>query len=213
MTGYFVTGTDTDVGKTVVCAWLMRVLDGEYWKPIQAGLAGETDAMTVRRLTGFGADRFHESAYSLNAPLSPHEAARRDGIAIDLGKIELPRHGRPLIVEGAGGLLVPLNARDFVIDLIAKLKLPVILVSRSRIGTINHTLLSIEALRIRHIEPAGVVIHGESNSENRDSIAHFGNVPIIAEIPVLEPLSQESIAGAAANIKPALTGRTRARAS
>lgn len=213
MTGYFVTGTDTDVGKTVVCAWLMRALDGEYWKPIQAGLEGETDAMTVRRLTGFGADRFHESVYGLNAPLSPHEAARRDGVAIDLDRMELPRHGRPLIVEGAGGLLVPLNARDFVIDLIAKLGLPVILVSRSRIGTINHTLLSIEALRMRHIELAGVVIHGESNPENRDSIARYGNVPIIAEIPILEPLTKESIAGAATNIKPALPGRTRARAS
>jgi len=213
MTGYFVTGTDTDVGKTVVCAWLVHALDGEYWKPIQAGLDGETDDMAVRRLTGLGADRVHDSAYRLNAALSPHEAARRDGVAIDLGRIDLPRHSRPLIVEGAGGILVPLNAQEFVIDLIAKLELPVILVSRSQIGTINHTLLSLEALRARGIEPAGVVIHGERNAANREAIARYGSVPVIAELPILEPLTRESIADAAARIKPVLSDRTRARAS
>lgn len=213
MTGYFVTGTDTDVGKTVVCAWLMRSLDGEYWKPVQAGMDGETDEMTVRRLTGFGAERFHESAYRLNAALSPHEAARRDGVAIDLERIEMPRHSRPLVVEGAGGLLVPLNGRDFVIDLIAKLALPVVLVSRSRLGTINHTLLSLESLRTRGIEPAGVVIHGESNAANREAIARYGKIGIIAELPILEPLAPQSIADAAARIKPVFPARARARAS
>lgn len=213
MTGYFVTGTDTDVGKTVVCAWLMRSLDGEYWKPIQAGMDGETDEMTVRRLTGFGAERFHESVYRLNAALSPHEAARRDGVAIDLGRIEMPRHSRPLVVEGAGGLLVPLNGRDFVIDLIAKLALPVVLVSRSRLGTINHTLLSLESLRTRGIELAGVVIHGESNAANREAIARYGKIEIIAELPILEPLAPQSIADAAARIKPVFPARARARAS
>ncbi len=213
MTGYFVAGTDTGVGKTVVSAWLMRALDGEYWKPIQAGLGGETDEMTVKRLTGFGADHFHASAYCLKAALSPHEAARREGIAIDLGRLTLPPHRRLLVVEGAGGLLVPLNARDFVADLIAKLALPVILVSRPEIGTINHTLLSLEALRTRGIEPAGVVISGAPNAANREAILRYGRTSIIAELPLLDPLTASSTAEAAARIHPVFPTRLQARVS
>ena len=204
MSGYFVTGTDTDVGKTVVCSWLMLALDGEYWKPVQAGLDGETDEAMVRRLTGLPNERFHDSAYRLKAALSPHEAARREGIAIDINRMMLPRHRRSLIVEGAGGLLVPLNGESFVADLIAKLGLPVILVARSQIGTINHTLLSLEALRARQIEIAGVVINGPANPANRDALANFGRVPIVAELPVFEPLDRASVAQAARRIKPAL---------
>lgn len=204
MTGYFVTGTDTDVGKTVICSWLMLALDGEYWKPVQAGLDGEIDEATVRRLTDLPGERFHESAYRLKAALSPHEAARREGIAIDMNRMALPRHRRTLIVEGAGGLLVPLNGDSFVADLIVKLGLPVILVARSQIGTINHTLLSLEALRARQIEIAGVVINGPANPANRDAVANFGRVPIIAELPVFEPLDRASVAQAARRIKPVL---------
>ena len=204
MSGYFVTGTDTDVGKTVVCSWLMLALDGEYWKPVQAGLDGETDEAMVRRLTGLPNERFHDSVYRLKAALSPHEAARREGIAIDINRMTLPRHRRPLIVEGAGGLLVPLNGESFVADLIVKLGLPVILVARSQIGTINHTLLCLEALRARQIEIAGVVINGPANPANRDALANFGRVPIVAELPVFEPLDRASVAQAARRIKPAL---------
>ena len=192
MSGYFVTGTDTDVGKTVVCSWLMLALDGE------------TDEAMVRRLTGLPNERFHDSAYRLKAALSPHEAARREGIAIDINRMMLPRHRRSLIVEGAGGLLVPLNGESFVADLIAKLGLPVILVARSQIGTINHTLLSLEALRARQIEIAGVVINGPANPANRDALANFGRVPIVAELPVFEPLDRASVAQAARRIKPVL---------
>jgi dethiobiotin synthase len=202
--GYFVTGSDTDVGKTVVASWLMLALDGEYWKPVQAGLDGETDEAAVRRLTGLPAERFHGSAYRLKAALSPHEAATREGIAIEMARFKLPPHRRPLVVEGAGGLLVPLNDRDLVIDLIAKLGLPAVLVARSTLGTINHTLLSLEALRARRIAVAGVVIDGPANAANREAIATYGNVPVIAELPVLDPLDRGQIALAAARIRPKL---------
>lgn len=193
MPGYFVTGTDTGVGKTVAASWLMLALDGEYWKPVQAGLDGETDEQAVRRLTGLPSARFHESIYRLKAALSPHEAAGREGITIDTARLKLPRHRRPLIVEGAGGLLVPLNAREFMIDLIADLGLPAVLVARTALGSINHTLLSLEALRRRRIEIAGVILNGAPDPGNRDAIANFGKVPVIAELPVFDPLGREQL--------------------
>ena len=204
MPGYFVTGTDTGVGKTVVASWLVTALDGEYWKPVQAGLTGETDEATVRRLTGFGAERFHASAYRLTKPLSPHQAAAEDGTAIELGRIAVPAHRRPLVVEGAGGLLVPLNGRDFIIDLIARIGFPVVLVARSQIGTINHTLLSLEALRSRRLTVAGVVINGTPNAANAEGIASYGKVPVIAELPLMERLDRATVAAAAVGIRPRL---------
>ena len=149
MRGLFVTGTGTDVGKTVVAACLVRALDADYWKPIQSGLAAADDAAEIDRLTGLPPARNHPFVYALQAPLSPHEAARREGVVIDLDRFHLPRTERPLVVEGAGGLLVPLNRDCLMIDLIARLGLPVVLVGLSGLGTINHTLLSLEALRRR----------------------------------------------------------------
>ena len=127
MQGFFVTGTDTDVGKTVVSAWLVARLGASYWKPVQAGNHPETDSEIVRRLTEVGADRILPEAYLLPEPIAPHEAARRAGITIDLGKLVPPPCDRPLVVEGAGGLMVPLNESAFVIDLADELDLPVIL--------------------------------------------------------------------------------------
>jgi len=193
MAGYFIAGTDTGVGKTVVASWLVAALDGEYWKPVQAGLEGETDEAAVRRLTGLGAERFHPSAYRLKAALSPHQAARQEGIVIELSQLKAPPQRRPLIIEGAGGLLVPLNDRDFIIDLISTLGFPVILVARSQLGTINHTLLSLEALRARRLPVAGVVVNGPPNAANRDAIAAYGKVPVIAELPLLDPLGPAEI--------------------
>lgn len=204
MRGVFVTGTDTGVGKTVVSAWLMRVLDGDYWKPIQAGLENGTDAAAVQRLTGLPDARFHPSAYRLEAPLSPHEAARREGITIDFERIALPETGRPLVVEGAGGILVPLNERAFMTDLIAKFGLPAVVVARAELGTINHTLLTVEALRARGLPVAGVVMNGAPNAANRRAVERFGRVRVIAEFPRLEPLDAETLAAAAARIAPAL---------
>lgn len=193
MQGFFVTGTDTDVGKTVVSAWLLTHLDALYWKPVQAGAEPETDAVTVRRLAGLSADRILPEAYVLPEAIAPHEAARRAGISIDMAKLESPATDRLLIVEGAGGLLVPLTDTDYVIDLAAELHLPVILVARSTLGTINHTLLSIEALRRRGLPLAGVVINGPETPHNRTAIERYGKVNVIAEIPWLPELTRASL--------------------
>jgi malonyl-CoA O-methyltransferase len=194
MSGYFVTGTDTNVGKTIVSAYLMRSLDADYWKPVQSGLDGESDAEVVRRLTALPPERFHPSTYELRAPLSPHESARREGVSISLGAFKLPKTSRPLIVEGAGGVLVPLNGDALMIDLIKQLGLPVILVARSSLGTINHTLLSLEALRARRIEVAGVILSGAPNEANRTAIEFFGKARILLELPMLSPLDANNLA-------------------
>ncbi|MEE9139452.1 MAG: dethiobiotin synthase [Alphaproteobacteria bacterium] len=202
--GVFVTGTDTGVGKTVVAAWLTRALDADYWKPIQAGLEDETDTATVRRLTGLPHERFHESAYRLEAPLSPHEAARREGIVIELDRIRLPAADRLVVVEGAGGVMVPINDRAFMADLIARLGLPAVVVARSGLGTINHTLLTLESLEARGVAVAGVVMNGPPNEANRRAIETFGAVSVIAEFPLLEPLEAGTLAAAAARLAPVL---------
>ena len=193
MQGFFVTGTDTDVGKTVVSAWLLTHLDALYWKPVQAGAEPETDAVTVRRLAEISEDRILPEAYVLPEAIAPHEAARRAGVAIDVAKLEAPTTDRLLVVEGAGGLLVPLTGTDYVIDLAAELHLPVILVARSTLGTINHTLLSIEALRRRGLPLAGVVINGPETPHNRVAIERYGEVNVIAEIPWLPELTRASL--------------------
>jgi dethiobiotin synthetase len=191
--GFFVTGTDTDVGKTVVSAWLLTHLDALYWKPVQAGAEPETDAVTVRRLAEISEDRTLPEAYVLPEAIAPHEAARRAGIAIDMAKLDAPATDRLLVVEGAGGLLVPLTDTDYVIDLAAQLHLPVILVARSTLGTINHTLLSIEALRRRGLPLAGVVVNGPETPHNRAAIERYGEVNVIAEIPWLPELTRASL--------------------
>ena len=154
MNGFFVTGTDTDVGKTLVSAWLLTHLDAWYWKPVQAGTLPETDSATVRRLAEVAPERILPEAYVLPEPTAPHEAARRAGIEISMAKITPPVTDRLLVVEGAGGALVPLTDTAYVIDLATELHLPVILVARSTLGTINHTLLSLEAIRRRGVQEA-----------------------------------------------------------
>jgi dethiobiotin synthetase len=191
--GFFVTGTDTDVGKTLVSAWLLSRLDGCYWKPVQAGSEPETDSMTVRRLAELSEDRILPEAYVLKEPLSPHEAAKRDGVVIDMNKLKAPACDRALIVEGAGGLMVPLNDDAFVIDLAAELRLPIILVARSTLGTINHTLLSLEALRRRGLFIAGVVMNGPETPHNRAAIERYGRTQVLAEIPRLKTVSKDAL--------------------
>lgn len=190
MNGYFITGTDTDVGKTVTSAWLALHLDADYWKPVQSG--GEGDAHIVQGL-GVAPERCHPSIYTLTEPLSPHEAARRDGVRIDIDTIHMPETSRPLIVEGAGGVLVPLNETRLMADLMVRLGLPVILVARTQLGTINHTLLSLEALRGRGLEVKGVVLNGEANPANRDAIETYGRVRILGALPPLAHPGREGL--------------------
>jgi dethiobiotin synthase len=190
---YFVTGTDTDVGKTIACAWLALHLEAHYWKPIQSGLEGETDEAVVRRLTGMADDRFVPSAYALPEPLSPHESARRAGVRIDFDRMPLPKTTGPLIVEGAGGLLVPLNEDALIIDLIGRLGLPVILVTRTTLGTINHTLLSLEAIRARGLPLAGIVLNGPDMPHNRQALEQYGKARVLGHIPPLDPLDRAAL--------------------
>lgn len=188
----FITGSDTDVGKTLACAWVMLHSPARYWKPVQAGLE-ETDEGTIRALTGASDDRIVPTTYSLPDPLSPHEAARRAGVRIDMEDFVLPDEPGPLIVEGAGGLLVPLNEKALMIDLIEKLGLPAILVCRTTLGTINHSLLSLEALRARNVPVAGVILSGPDIPHNRSAIETYGRVRIIGHIPPLDPLTRDAL--------------------
>jgi len=193
-TAIVVTGTDTDVGKTVFCAGLTRFLDGVYWKPVQAGLQGETDSEMVQRLSALPAERILPEAWRLRTPASPHLAAELDGVAIDPEALELPVSTRPVIIEGAGGLMVPLTRRMLLIDLIGRWRAPTVLCARTRLGTINHTLLSIEALRRRAVPILGVAFIGESHPDNEHTIAIAGDVRVLGRLPPLEPLTPDALA-------------------
>lgn len=194
-----VTGTDTDVGKTVFCAGLTRLLDGAYWKPVQAGLAGETDAEVVRRLAGLPAARVFPEAWRLRTPASPHLAAEIDGVTLDPEHLSLPESAYPLVIEGAGGLMVPLTRQTLLIDVIARWRLPVVLCARTRLGTINHTLLSIEALRRRAIPVIGVAFVGDAHPENERIIGVMGSVPVLGRLPHLDPLTPATLRAAFEN--------------
>jgi dethiobiotin synthetase len=191
-----VTGTDTGIGKTVFAAGLTAMLDGAYWKPIQAGLGGRTDSQTVLSLSGLPLDRILPEAWRLRTPASPHLAAALDGVAIEPDKLLLPKVRRPLVIEGAGGLLVPLTRSRLFIDLFVRWRLPVVLCARTRLGTINHTLLSIEALRRRSIPILGVAFIGDEHEENRRIIAEMGRVPILGRLPRLDPLKSQTLSAA-----------------
>jgi dethiobiotin synthetase len=191
--GFFVTGTDTDVGKTLVSAWLLTHLDGQYWKPIQAGAEPATDSATVRGFAELPAERILPEAYVLPDAMAPHEAARRAGVVLDLDKLQPPAHEGLLIVEGAGGLMVPITDDAYMIDLAADLDLPILLVARSTLGTINHSLLSIEAIRRRGLPLAGIVMSGPETPHNRAAIERYGQIEVIAEIPWLDPVSRDAL--------------------
>jgi dethiobiotin synthetase len=188
-----VTGTDTDVGKTVFCAGLVRLLHGLYWKPVQAGLEGETDSESVRRLSQLPAERILPERWRLRTPASPHWAAELDQVTIDPEGLVLPVATRPLIIEGAGGLMVPLTHHALLIDVFARWGVPIILCARTRLGTINHTLLSIEALRARAIPLIGVAFVGEEHRENERIISTLGGVPILGRLPILNPLDATTL--------------------
>lgn len=179
----FVTGTDTNVGKTWVSAWLTKSWGAGYWKPVQSGTIEGRDADLVKAVAPQAT--IHPSRYELPEPLSPDQAAERAGVRIDLDDFALPDHDGPLVVEGAGGLLVPLNDLTLMADLMQRLGLPLVLVARSGLGTINHTLLSVTEIRRRKLPLEGVILVGPDHPDNRDAIEHFGGVPIVAHLPPL----------------------------
>lgn len=179
----FVTGTDTNVGKTWVSAWLTKSWGAGYWKPIQSGTVEGRDADLVKTVAPNAV--IHPSRWELPEPLSPDQAAERAGVRIDLDDFTLPEHDGPLVVEGAGGLLVPINDLTYMADLMYRLGLPLVLVARSGLGTINHTLLSVAEIRRRKLPFEGVILVGPEHRDNKDAIEHFGGVPVVAQLPPL----------------------------
>jgi dethiobiotin synthetase len=196
MTRVLVTGTDTDIGKTVFAAALTQALDGCYWKPVQAGLEDGTDAQTVARLAGLPAERVLPEVWRLRTPASPHLAAALDGVEIDADALTIPPCDHPLVIEGAGGALVPLNDRVLFADVFARWGVPTIVCASTRLGTINHSLLTLEALRGRGVAVAGVAFIGEANPSSEEAIVRFGEVKRLGRLPRLDPLTPERLARA-----------------
>jgi dethiobiotin synthetase len=193
MTGFVVTGTDTGIGKTRFAAALTAALDGYYWKPIQAGLEEPTDSQIVASFSGLPPTRILPEAYRLRSPLSPHRAAEIDGIAIDVSRLVPPATDRPLVIEGAGGVLVPVDRDMLFADIFARWGLPVILCARTSLGTINHSLLAIEALRARGISILGIAFIGDANEDSEATIARLGNVRRLGRLPWIDPLTPEML--------------------
>lgn len=192
MTRFVVAGTDTNVGKTVFSAALAGALGAYYWKPVQSGLEDETDTMIVARLSGLAAERLLPEAYRLTTPASPHLAARLDSVTIDDERLAPPDRA-PLVVETAGGLMTPLTETFLTIDLLARWRLPVVLCARTTLGTINHSLLSLEALRRREIPVLGVVFIGEANVDTQETIANISGARILGRLPFVAPLDAERL--------------------
>ncbi len=192
---YFVTGTDTGVGKTVVAALLVAALDGIYWKPVQSGASEGTDRQAVLKWTELPEDRACPECYCFDEPVSPHLAARMAGARIELEKIHPPVSvdGRRVIAEGAGGVLVPLNEEQMILDVILRLNFPVVVVTRTTLGTINHTLLTLRALQSARVAVRGVVMVGDENIENRRAVERYGQVPVVGRVPLLPEIRREAL--------------------
>ena len=204
--GLFVTGTDTGVGKTIVCAALMhrcrKVGPIGYWKPIQTGIEEDDDTAVVRELGACAEAEIFAEGIRLPRPLSPHLAARLAGETIAIEDLEAMAErlskDRAWIIEGAGGVLVPLNDSELMTDWMARLGLPVLVAARSGLGTINHTLLTLEALRARSLRVMGVVMVGMHNEENRRAIERYGNTVVVGEMPVFDELTAAAVGSWAA---------------
>ncbi|WP_299988621.1 dethiobiotin synthase [uncultured Pontibacter sp.] len=204
MKRYFVTGIGTDVGKTVAAAILTEALQADYWKPVQAGGLDFTDTDTVKSLISNEKSVFHPEAYRLKMAASPHKAAAAEGIEIDVHGLKLPETQNNLIVEGAGGLMVPLNKRYLVLDLVQQLGLEVILVSRNYLGSINHTLLTAEVLRYRKVPVAGIIFNGEENQTSEDFIIKYTGLRRLPSIRQEADFCQEAVAEYAKSFTPYL---------
>ncbi|MFK4059176.1 dethiobiotin synthase [Brevundimonas sp. NPDC046655] len=193
MSTVIVTGTDTGIGKTVFSAGLTRALGATYWKPVQSGLDEATDSETVAHLSG---RPVLPEAYRLQMPASPHLSAEAEGVAIDLARLTPPTVEGPLVIESAGGLMVPLTRQHLFLDVIAGWKAPVILVARTSLGTINHSLLSLTALRSMGCTVAGVAFVGEEMADSRRIIAEMGGVRDLGRLPFLADLTPDALTAA-----------------
>lgn len=193
---FIVTGTDTGIGKTVFAAALAGALGARYWKPIQSGLDDGSDSERTAALSGLPVDHILPEAYRLVTPCSPHLAAEIDGVTIDPERLALPSVDGPLVVEGAGGALVPVTREMLYADMFARWGKPVVLVARTALGTINHSLLSIEALRARGVPIHGVAFVGDAVEDSEATIAAIGKVKRLGRLPMLPELTPEALARA-----------------
>lgn len=187
----FVTGIGTDVGKTIASAIITEALEADYWKPIQAGDLDHSDSLKIEKFISNSKTKIHESSYNLTTPASPHWAAELDGITINLAKIKTPKTSNHLIIEGAGGVLVPLNNHDCIVDLIQP-DYQVVLVSRHYLGSINHTLLTIEALQNRNIKIAGIIFSGDENIATESLILSKTKINFLGRIET-EPYFDKNV--------------------
>lgn len=200
MAKYFITGIGTGIGKTLISAILTEKLKADYWKPIQSGDLDTSDSITIDSLISNTQTVIHPESYRLTQPLSPHLSARLDGIEIDLNKIKTPLTENNLIIEGAGGLMVPLNEKELIIDLIKKLNVEVILVSQNYLGSINHTLLSISLLKQYEIPFKGIIFNGDENVETERYILQYTKTKKLGSVPSLKSIDKEKVLTAGQNI-------------
>ena len=189
---FIICGTDTDIGKTLISSFFVKGLNSFYWKPIQSGIESQTDSQTVEKLSQVSKEKIIKEAYVFTKPLSPHWAAEIDQQTIDFDMLRLPKVNGSLIVETAGGLMVPLTRNFLQIDQIKQWNLPVILVCKSSLGTLNHTLLSIEALKLRNIEILGLVVNGEKHLDNPKTLVEFSGIPLITEFPYIKKIDSNN---------------------
>ncbi|TGS60737.1 ATP-dependent dethiobiotin synthetase BioD [Mesorhizobium sp. M3A.F.Ca.ET.201.01.1.1] len=191
-----VTGADIGIGKTVFAAGLTGLLDGAYWQPVQPGAREERDSEVVSLLAGLRTDRVLPEAFCLNEPLSPRTSVHIDGVEIDVPALALPATDRPLVVEGGSGLMVPLNKHALYIDVLARWNAPVVLCAGTDLCTISHTLLSLEALRVRSIPVLGVAFIGERMAYTQMTVARIGQVRVLGRLPHLASLMPEALSAA-----------------
>lgn len=189
----FITGIGTGIGKTLLSAIIVEKLKADYWKPIQSGDLDQSDTITLKSLVSNAETVFHPETYRLSQPYSPHKSARIDQITIDLNKFIVPETENQLIIEGAGGLMVPLNDTSLIIDLIKKLDAEVVLISRNYLGSINHTLLSVELLKSRKIPIKGIIFNGNEDKDTEEYILKYTQLNFIGRIPEIEVLNKETI--------------------
>lgn len=195
--GLFITGIGTDVGKTVAAAVITKALEADYWKPVQCGDLDNSDSIKIARLTGM---KTLPETFRLKAPMSPHAAADLEGIELSIDQIELPNSGKPIVVEGAGGVMVPFNSKETYLDLMVKLNLPVVLVTRHYLGSINHTMLSWKVLKEAGLNVVALVISGKAHESTEGHFATQIDVPLI-RINELEEVNSETIAAEAERLK------------
>jgi dethiobiotin synthetase len=200
-TSLFVTGIDTDVGKTIVSAVLMKALEAYYWKPIQCGVLPKTDRQSVAELTGLSSDLFIEETHLLKTPCSPHIAAKIENKKILLEDFILPSVNKNLVIEGAGGCMVPLNGNHTLVDLIKKLDIQTVVVSKNYLGSINHTLMTIKVLQASNIKIGGLIFNGKENTEIESFISNKVDLPILFRLGNLEHINHEIISAEAVRVR------------